>query len=207
MKTQFDINKLLEKGVIDSELELEQAFSIDKKLRLLSKKDASFIIKRKKLRTLIENYEKQNWSIASNITDNTIRESDIAEDIAETERLFIAQRKEIIRKNLKNFNLNQQQLGEILGHFSKSYMSELMNGICPFSMRDLVIIHRILEIELKDLIPTTIPHQDRVQIKSSLMRLRNTKVRLSKKAIKVIHILSSRSVSSMCSCKLFNSSI
>jgi transcriptional regulator with XRE-family HTH domain len=188
MKTQFDIDKLLEKGVIDSELELEQAFLVDKKLRLLSKKDASFIIKRKKLRTLIENYEKQNWSITSNITDNTIRESDIAEDIAETERLFIAQRKEIIRKNLKNFNLNQQQLGEILGHSSKSYMSELMNGICPFSMRDLVIIHRILEIELKDLIPTTIPHQDRIQIKSSLMKLRNTKVRLSKKALVEIHI-------------------
>ena len=63
-----------------------------------------------------------------------------------------------------------------------------MNGICPFSMRDLVIIHRILEIELKDLIPTTIPHQDRIQIKSSLMRLRNTKVRLSKKALGEISI-------------------
>ena len=61
MITQFDIDKLLKKWVIDSELELEQAFSVDKKLRLLSKKDASFIIKRKKLRTLIENYEKQNY--------------------------------------------------------------------------------------------------------------------------------------------------
>lgn len=188
MITQFDIDKLLEKGVIDSELELEQAFSVDKKLRLLSKKDASFLIKRKKLRTLIENYEKQNWSKESNITDNTIRESDIAEEIAGKESFFIAQRKDVIRKKLKDFNLNQQQLGEILGHSSKSYMSELMNGICPFSMRDLVIIHRILEIELKDLIPTTIPHQDRIQIKSSLMRLRNTKVRLSKKALEEIHI-------------------
>ena len=188
MITQFDIDKLLEKGVIDSELELEQAFSVDKKLRLLSKKDASFLIKRKKLRTLIENYEKQNWSKESNITDNTIRESDIAEEIAGKESLFIAQRKDVIRKKLKDFNLNQQQLGEILGHSSKSYMSELMNGICPFSMRDLVIIHRILEIELKDLIPTTIPHQDRIQIKSSLMRLRNTKVRLSKKALEEISI-------------------
>ena len=33
MITQFDIDKLLKKGVIDSELELEQAFSVDKKLR------------------------------------------------------------------------------------------------------------------------------------------------------------------------------
>lgn len=188
MKTQFDINKLLEKGVIDSELELEQAFLADKKLRLLSKKDASFITKRKKLRALIENYEKQNWSVVSNITDNTIRESDIAEEITEKERLFIARRKEVIRKKLKDFNLNQQELGLILGHSSKSYMSELMNGICPFSMRDLVIIHRILEIELKDLIPTTIPHQDRIQIKSSIIKLKNTKVRLSKKALGEISI-------------------
>lgn len=188
MITQFDIDKLLEKGVIDSELELEQAFSVDKKLRLLSKKDASFIIKRKKLRALIENYEKQNWSVVSNITDNTIRESDIAEEITEKERLFIARRKEVIRKKLKDFNLNQQELGLILGHSSKSYMSELMNGICPFSMRDLVIIHRILEIELKDLIPTTIPHQDRIQIKASIIKLKNTKVRLSKKALGEISI-------------------
>lgn len=188
MITQFDIDKLLEKGVIDSELELEQAFSVDKKLRLLSKKDASFITKRKKLRALIENYEKQNWSVVSNITDNTIRESDIAEEITEKERLFIARRKEVIRKKLKDFNLNQQELGLILGHSSKSYMSELMNGICPFSMRDLVIIHRILEIELKDLIPTTIPHQDRIQIKSSIIKLKNTKVRLSKKALGEISI-------------------
>ena len=94
----------------------------------------------------------------------------------------------VILFSQEDFTLNQQELGLILGHSSKSYMSELMNGICPFSMRDLVIIHRILEIELKDLVLTIIPHQDRIQIKSSLFKLRNTKVRLSKKTIGDIQI-------------------
>jgi len=58
-----------------------------------------------------------------------------------------------IRKKLKEFDLTQQDLGVILEH-PKSYMSELMNGVSQFTLKDLVIIHRILGINLNTLIPT-----------------------------------------------------
>ena len=133
MKTQLDISKLLEFGKIQNELDFERALIADRKLRVLSKEDSKYKVIRKKLRDLIEDYENKNWSSSSRITDKKIRESDLAELIAEKERQFIQNRKELIRKKLKNLNLTQQNLGAVLGHRSKSYMSELMNGVSPFS--------------------------------------------------------------------------
>ena len=48
---------------------------------------------------------------------------------------------------LKELNLTQQDLGTILSH-GKTYISELVNGISPFVMRDLIIIHKVLDINL-----------------------------------------------------------
>jgi transcriptional regulator with XRE-family HTH domain len=176
MQTQLDISKLLEAGKIANELEFERALIADRKLRVLAKEDSKYNAVRKKLRDLISAYEDKNWSSSSRITDKKIQESDLAETIAEKERQFIQKRKDLIRRKLKSLNLTQQNLGKILGHRSKSYMSELMNGVSPFSLKDLIIINRLLKIDLTHLIPTFLAQADRKKIKSSLQKLDNPKL-------------------------------
>ena len=180
MKTQLDILKLLETGKIQNELDFERALIADRILRVLSKEDSKYKVIRKKLRDIIEVYENKNWSSDSKITDKKIRESDLAESIAEKERQFIQNRKELIRKKLKSLNLSQQELGGILGHRSKSYMSELMNGVSPFSLKDLIVINRLLKIDFTHLVPTFLPQSDRVKIRISIQKLDNPKLKLSK---------------------------
>lgn len=180
MKTQLDISKLLETGKIRDELDFERALIADRKLRVLSKENSKYKVIRKNLRKLLEDYENNHWSTKSKITDKKIRESDLAELIAEKERQFIQNRKELIRKKLKSFNLSQQDLGGVLGHKSKSYMSELMNGISPFAIKDLIVINRLLKIELTDLIPTFLAQSDRLKIISSIEKLDNPKLKFSK---------------------------
>jgi len=180
MKTQFDILGLIELGEIKNELDFERALIADRKLRVLSKENPKFKTLRKKLRDLIEVYENKNWSPDSRISDKKLRESDIAELIAEKERQFIERRKELIKSKLKKVNLNQQDFGAILGHKSKSYISELMNGISPFSLRDLIIINRLLKIDLTNLVPTFLSQTERVKIRTSIKKLENPKLKLSK---------------------------
>lgn len=186
MKTQFDISELIEKGEIQNELDLERALIADRKLRVLSKENSEFITLRKKLRDLIETYENQNWSSDSKISDKKLRESDFAGSIAEKERMFIQHRKELIRKKLKNLNLTQQDFGKILGHRNKSYISELMNGISPFSLKDLIVIHRILKIDLTDLVPTFLPQSERVKIKTAIKKLDNPKLKLNEDDLVIV---------------------
>ncbi|SRR5690554_3175828 len=180
MKTQLDITKLLEIGKIQNELDLERALIADRKLRVLSKENPKYKAIRKKLRDLIEDYENKNWSSNSIITETKIQESDSAEVIAEKERLFIHNRKELIRKKLKHLNLTQQSLGTVLGHSSKSYMSELMNGVSPFSLKDLIVINRLLNIDLAYLVPTFLNQSDLEKITASIKKLDNPKLKLLK---------------------------
>lgn len=180
MKLQFDITQLIKAGKIQNELDFERALIADRKLRVLSKENPKFKSIRKKLRDLIEQYENQNWSTESKLSDKKLSESDAAELIAEKERLFIERRKELIRKKLKKLNLTQQDFGKILGHGNKSYISELMNGVSPFSLKDLVVINRILKIDLTDLVPTFLPESERVKIRTTIKKLDNPKLKLSK---------------------------
>jgi len=180
MKTQFDTSELIENGEILNELDFERAMIADRKLRVLAKENPKFKSARKKLRDLIEQYENKNWSADSNISDKKLRESDISELIAEKERVFIQRRKELIRKKLRNLNLTQQDFGKVLGHQSKSYMSELINGVSPFSLKDLIVINKILKIDLTDLVPTFLPQSDRVKIRTTIKKLDNPKLKLSK---------------------------
>lgn len=180
MNTQFDISQLIKTGKIQNELDFERALIADRKLRVLSKENPKFKSIRKKLRDLIEQYENENWSAESKISDKKLGESDLAELVAEKERLFIQRRKELIRKKLKNLNLTQQDFGKVLGHQSKSYMSELINGVSPFSLKDLIVINRILKIDLIDLVPTFLPQSDRVKIRTTIKKLNNPKLKLSK---------------------------
>ncbi|MDT7827171.1 helix-turn-helix transcriptional regulator [Pricia sp. S334] len=180
MQTQFDISELIEAGEIKNEFDFERAMIADRKLRVLSKEHPKFRSVRKKLRDLIEEYENKNWSASLKISNKKLRESDLAETIAEKERLFIQRRKELIRKKLKNLDLTQQDFGKILGHRNKSYISELMNGVSPFSLKDLILINRLLKVDLTDLVPTFLPQSDRTKIMTAIKELDNPKLKLNK---------------------------
>ena len=166
-------------GKLTNELDLERALILDRKLRLLLKDHPEFTESRKKLRSIIKSYEEAHWSKESEISESKIKESDIAELIADQEGIFLEKRKNIIKGKLTKLKITQQELGKLLGH-GKSYMSELMNGVSPFSMRDLIILHRLFQIKLDDLIPTIISQKDRVRIKTSLSELNNPKLKLEK---------------------------
>lgn len=179
MKEQIDLKHILKTGKLSDELDLERALILDRKLRLLVKDDPALSESRKRLRSIIKQYEKANWSKESEIDALKIRESDNAASIAEQERVFLEKRKSIIKEKLSENEITQQELGIILGH-GKTYMSELMNGVSPFSMRDLIILHRLFGIKLEKLIPTIISQKDRVKIKTSLTQLNKPKLKLDK---------------------------
>jgi hypothetical protein len=179
-----DIRTVLEKGVLSNELELQRALIADRKLRLLAKEDPSLKKLRNDLRGLIQAYEKANWSDVTKITDQQIEESDLAERIAEDERQFMQRRKALILSKLESLDLKQQDLCSLLDH-NKSYVSELLNGIRSFSSGDLVIIHRLLKIDLEDLIPTTIPLEIQKRIKQSLASTSLQHVKLNKTTLEL----------------------
>jgi transcriptional regulator with XRE-family HTH domain len=186
MKTQFDIKQILAKGKIESELELERALIADRKLRLLAKESPRYKELRSQVRDIIAAYENSHWSEKTAIDAIQIRESDLAEKLADQERQFITHRKELIRAKLKSAGLNQQQFGLLLGHKNKSYISELMNGISPFSLRDIIVIHRLLKLELSDLVPTMLPEIERAKIQASITSLNIKKLKLSQGDLELV---------------------
>lgn len=181
MKTHFDIEKIVMDGKISNELDYERALIAYRKLRLLAKENPYFQNLRTKLSDLIAKYEEIEWSDIDKIDDQKIIESDKNEQIAELERKFIENRKQAIKRKLKEFDLTQENLASILGHKSKTHMSELINGIKPFTLKDLIIINRILNIEIATLIPVFLSSQDQLKIKQSLLKLNKPKIRLASK--------------------------
>jgi len=171
MKTHFDIEKIVELGIINNELDYERALIADRKLRLLGKEDVYFKTLRKKLRGIIEKYENKGWSVVESIDDNKLLESEKAENLAEIERQFLETRKIEIRKKLKALELTQENLASILGHKSKTHMSELMNGIKPFTLRDLIIMHQLLKIEISLLIPVFLSKDEQIKINKAVEKL------------------------------------
>jgi len=135
---------------INSELEYERALLKLRKLRVLSQSDISLKGPLKDLQEAIIRYEKEHWQ---DPTESTFIENEHAQAIVEDEHNFLRKRKEIIRVALKEKGLNQQDLGKVLGHKSKTHMSELVNGIRPFRLEDILLISQLLEIRPADLLP------------------------------------------------------
>ncbi len=93
MKTHFDIEKLVKYGRIENELDYERALIADRKLRILAKENTHFKELRKRLRDLIGQYEEQNWSSENDVSSEKIKESDLAELVAENERILSGKEK------------------------------------------------------------------------------------------------------------------
>ncbi len=176
MKTHFDIEQFIIAGTIRSELDYERAMAADRKLRLLAKDSAHFKKLRSKLRDLIEAYEAHHWSDHKAVTRKQIQQSESAEQAAEAERKFMEKRKATIRKKLKSLDLTQEDLTQILGHKSKTHMSELMNGIRPFTLSDLIVISILLKIDLHELVPIFLNLEKRQHVRSALRRLNKPKL-------------------------------
>ena len=179
MKDLVNIQDIQNIEKLENEYDLQRASNLDRELKLLIVDNPDLIPVRKKVRQLIKDYEDVYWSEGDKVTDEQIEQSEKAEYVIGLEQEFVQKRKEIIRKTLKYYDMTQQDLGVILGH-PKSYMSELINGVSQFTMKDLVIIHRILEIDLKKLIPTYLQTDTRDKIKESITRLNNPKLKLKK---------------------------
>lgn len=174
-----DVREISKVQKLENEYELKKASLLERKLRLLAKEDPEMKILRSKLRRLIESYEKKAWSDLDKISNSMIESLDEADEVLSEEQVFINKRKNAIRKKLKYFEMTQQELGLILGH-SKSYMSELINGVSHFSLKDLIIIHRILGVNLKTLIPTYLQSETRERVSESLIKLNKPRLKLRK---------------------------
>ncbi len=182
MKDIFSIKEVNNIERLGNEYDLEKASLLERKLRLMIKENPELKPVRNKLRELIAEYEEREWSQIDKISDSKIKESDQAEEIVNFEQRFIRKRKEAIRKKLKEYDMTQQDLGVLLGH-PKSYMSELINGVSQFTLKDLIIIHRILGISLNTLIPTFLQSDTRNKVRESLLKLNKPKLRLRKKEL------------------------
>ncbi len=182
MKDILDLKDIEKIERLENEYDLQKASLLERKLRLMIDENPDLKSIRKRLRDLIKDYEDREWSDFENISDSKIKESDKAEEIIDSEQRFINKRKETIRKKLKEFDMTQQDLGIILEH-PKSYMSELMNGVSQFTLKDLVIIHRILGINLNTLIPTYLQSETRDKVRESIRKLNKPKLGLRKKEL------------------------
>jgi len=58
-------------------------------------------------------------------------------------------------------------------------MSELMNGLSSFTLKDLIVLNRLLKINLSDLVPTFLPQTDQIKIRTSIEKLDNPKLKLN----------------------------
>lgn len=184
MKDLVNIREIENIQQLDNEYDLQKALLLDRKLRLIVKDNPDLIPFQDKLFKLIQDYEEKNWSDSDNIPEKQFDEAETAEQLVEIEQKFIVQRREVIRKKLKSYDMNQTDLAILLGH-KKSYMSELINGVSQFSMKDLVIIHRVLRIDLVKLIPTYLQNETRQRIKQTIAQLNKPKLKLRKKDLMV----------------------
>ncbi len=177
---KLTINNILKVHSLNNELEFEKASSLFLQLRVLANDGNSYSSLREHLAKLIEEYEELHWKDEDSISEEQIIESDLAEALVSAETEFYAKRKELIKIKLKQNGLNQSDMAKILGH-RKGYMSELINGLRPFSKEDIIIINRLFKIKLDDLIPTFIKQDRAKHINQTLKSLGKSKIRLAKK--------------------------
>jgi hypothetical protein len=82
---RLDIVNILKIYELNSELDFELATAILDKLRWMAKEDNSLEPIRQRLFELIEKYEAKNWGNETDITEEQIKESDLAEKIVNAE--------------------------------------------------------------------------------------------------------------------------
>lgn len=89
MKDVFSIEEVKSIERLENEYGLEKASLLERKLRLMVKKNPDLKPIRNKLRELIAAYEEREWSEFDKISDSKINESNKAEEIVNFEQKFI----------------------------------------------------------------------------------------------------------------------
>lgn len=64
-------------------------------------------------------------------------------------------------------------------------MSELINGIRPFSLKDLIVINQVLKIALTDLVPTFLAQSERAKIIKAIKQLDNPKLKFNREDLTI----------------------
>jgi len=177
---RISIDNIINVNTLQNELELERASSLFLQLQILEKENPEYSKIINHIVELILDYEKKHWSDEDKITDEQVEESDLAELIVEAENEFFYKRKLLIKKHLKDAGLKQNDLAVILGHH-KSYMSELINGLRPFSKEDIVILNRLFKIKLEELLPTFLRSEKVMFINDVLKTLNKEALKLNSK--------------------------
>ena len=175
MDIGIDISRVINRGISD-ESEYQRAMIAYRKLRNLSRNNPEYKRLRRNLADLLEKYESDNWPKGEPVSDEQLKVSDEQENLAQQEQEFYQKRKDLIRQRLSEYGINQQQLGKILGHPSKSYMSELMNGLTPFTLSDLILISKVLKIDLDQLIPPFVSYEKRMRARSEIQNMKGSKL-------------------------------
>lgn len=178
IRDRLAINRILKLNNLSSEYEFEKISSLYLQLRKESKTSGvDYQDERNHLKKLIKEYEHENWLKEYEVSEIQIKESDVAENLVRLENEFNQKRKDFIKKRLKEYSLNQNDLAKILGH-RKSYMSELINGLRPLSKEDIIILNQLLSIKLEDLIPPFIKYSKAIKVKKALSNISKDKVNL-----------------------------
>lgn len=87
MKSNFNISEIIKAGEIQNELDFQRGKIVSRKLRLLSKESEEAKKTRKALNELLYNYEQKHWEDFDSVTDEQIKESEVAKQIAEKETI------------------------------------------------------------------------------------------------------------------------
>lgn len=182
---ESDIRTIIKKGALLSELDYERALRADRTLRTLVKDNPHLLEIRNELRNLLVTYESIHWADVNSISQKQLIQSDIAEQTIQIEEQFFKKRKELVLARLSELGLIQKDLGTLLNH-SKSYTSELLNGIRAFSSNDLILIHKLLKINLNDLFPTYIPLQTQQRIEASISKISSKSVKLNTPELELV---------------------
>jgi antitoxin component HigA of HigAB toxin-antitoxin module len=176
---KLDVSTALKVTELSSELELVEATALQNKLRWMIKDNPALEPVRKHLRSLILKYETTNWKNDNSVSEKQIADHNKAEEITSLETKFIQKRAELIKRTLKKYDLSQQNLADMLGH-SKTYMSELINGVRPFAMNDFLIMHKYFKIKLELLIPPFIKTEKIEQANAVVKKLHKPKLKALK---------------------------
>ncbi len=160
---KINVNELIKKGKVENEFEYKKlsnyALHLDNELDELEEKGEDLNSKTykqlynklNKATEILDKYSKENH-IKYDFSDEWLKENEIAEKEAEEERQEMRKRKKILKQLLKEYNLKQQELGYILGYKSKTYISNIVNGLKPLKFKDAFILKMMFHIKLQDLI-------------------------------------------------------
>lgn len=85
MKKEYNINKIIKSRKIQNEFDLEVALVCHRLLRLMMKDNPQLKTIHKRLGNMIKEYESENWSANSPISQSRIEESNLAELSVEKE--------------------------------------------------------------------------------------------------------------------------